>query len=69
MTAGMIAPQWMHELVTAEQYDSRSPELCAGIIFTCVLDPAVSAYRDSDVHTGSLTTTAPFDVDLDLRAV
>lgn len=31
MTAGAIAPMWMHELVTAEQYDSWSEEQCAGI--------------------------------------
>jgi Uma2 family endonuclease len=31
MTAEAIAPTWMHELVTAEQYDSWSAEQCAGI--------------------------------------
>ncbi|MFI0722237.1 Uma2 family endonuclease [Streptomyces sp. NPDC021224] len=31
MSAEMITPAWMHELVTAEQYDSWSPEQCAGI--------------------------------------
>lgn len=31
MTAEMIAPQWMHELVTAEQYDTWTEEQCAGI--------------------------------------
>jgi len=39
------------------------------IIYTYVLDPAASAYRDSDVHTGRLTMTTPFEVDLDLRAI
>ena len=31
MTAEMVAPAWMHEQVTAEQYDSWSAEQCAGI--------------------------------------
>lgn len=31
VTADMIAPAWMHELVTAEQYDSWAEEQCAGI--------------------------------------
>lgn len=31
MSAEPIAPPWMHELVTAQQYDSWSPEQCAGI--------------------------------------
>jgi Uma2 family endonuclease len=31
MTAEMVAPAWMHEQVTAEQYDAWSAEQCAGI--------------------------------------
>ena len=31
MTMDMIAPQWMHEQVTAEEYDSWDEEQCAGI--------------------------------------
>ncbi|MEU4619911.1 Uma2 family endonuclease [Actinoplanes sp. NPDC023801] len=31
MTAGMVTPAWMHELVTAEQYATWTPEQCAGI--------------------------------------
>ena len=31
MTAKMVAPAWMHEQITAEQYDSWSAEQCAGI--------------------------------------
>ncbi|WP_256103869.1 Uma2 family endonuclease [Streptomyces sp. ODS05-4] len=31
MGAEMIAPEWMHAQVTAEQYDSWSEEQCAGI--------------------------------------
>lgn len=31
MTAEMVAPAWMHEQITVEQYDSWSDEQCAGI--------------------------------------
>lgn len=31
MTVGMVAPAWMHEQVTAEQYAAWSEEQCAGI--------------------------------------
>ncbi|MFF3496019.1 Uma2 family endonuclease [Streptomyces sp. NPDC002795] len=31
MTAESVAPAWMHEQITAEQYDSWSEEQCAGI--------------------------------------
>ncbi|MEV5703909.1 Uma2 family endonuclease [Actinoallomurus sp. NPDC052274] len=31
MTADMVVPLWMHEQITAEQYDSWSDEQCAGI--------------------------------------
>ncbi|GAB7048325.1 Uma2 family endonuclease [Catenuloplanes indicus] len=31
MTVEMVAPDWMHELVTAEQYATWTPEQCAGI--------------------------------------
>lgn len=31
MTMEMIAPEWMHEQVTAAEYDSWSEEQCAGI--------------------------------------
>jgi Uma2 family endonuclease len=31
MTAAMVAPAWMHEQVTAEQYTMWSEEQCAGI--------------------------------------
>jgi Uma2 family endonuclease len=31
MTAEMIAPEWMHQQITAEQYDSWSEEQCSGI--------------------------------------
>jgi len=31
MTADMVAPAWMHEQVTAEQYEAWTQEQCAGI--------------------------------------
>ncbi len=31
MTAGMIAPAWMRQWITAEQYESWSEERCAGV--------------------------------------
>src|SRR5580765_2967785 len=31
MTAEMVTPAWMHDQVSAEQYDSWSAEQCAGI--------------------------------------
>src|SRR3954452_19173660 len=31
MTVGMVAPAWMHQQVTAEQYASWTEEQCAGI--------------------------------------
>ena len=31
MSVDMIAPQWMHAQVTAEEYESWSEEQCAGI--------------------------------------
>ncbi|MBK3581061.1 Uma2 family endonuclease [Streptomyces sp. MBT65] len=31
MTAEMVAPAWMHEQITAEEYESWSQEQCAGI--------------------------------------
>ncbi len=31
MTSEMVAPAWMHEQITAEEYDSWSEEQCAGL--------------------------------------
>jgi hypothetical protein len=31
MTAETVAPAWMHEQITAEQYNSWSAEQCAGM--------------------------------------
>ncbi|MEV0023603.1 hypothetical protein AB0H45_15500 [Streptomyces atroolivaceus] len=57
MTAGMIAPAWMHLQISAEQYDSWSEE-----------DPATKAYRDGEMFTGVIKAAAPFSVTVDLQA-
>jgi hypothetical protein len=31
MSVDMIAPEWMHSQITAEEYESWSEEQCAGI--------------------------------------
>jgi Uma2 family endonuclease len=36
------------------------------LVYTYVLDPASNRYRESDLHTGVIKTTAPLDLDLDL---
>ena len=46
MTAEMIAPGWMHQQSTAEQYDSWSEEQCSGIEIVdgmVVVTPSASA--------------------------
>ncbi|GHD63313.1 hypothetical protein GCM10010317_059620 [Streptomyces mirabilis] len=45
MTAEMVAPAWMHEQITAEEYESWSEEQCAGIEIVdgmVVVSPSVS---------------------------
>lgn len=78
MTAEAIAPAWMHELVTAERYDSWSAEQSAGIeqaltgmpiVHTYVLDMASAKYRDAEVFTGFVKATAPFPVTIDLTEI
>ncbi|WP_430478389.1 Uma2 family endonuclease [Streptomyces sp. P11-1] len=39
------------------------------IVYTYVLDPASRAYRDGDMFTGTVKTTAPFTVTVDLGAL
>ncbi len=39
------------------------------IIYTYVLDPARRSYRDGEVFTGTVKTTAPFTVEVDLSKV
>ena len=54
MTADMIAPAWMHELVTAEQYDSWAEEQCAGIEIVdgmVLVTPSASAFHNRIART------------------
>jgi Uma2 family endonuclease len=39
------------------------------IVYTYVLDPATSRYRDSEVFTGVVKVTAPFSVEADLTRI
>lgn len=39
------------------------------LVYTYVLDPATSTYRDGEVFTGALKVSAPFPVELDLGTV
>jgi Uma2 family endonuclease len=41
----------------------------AAVVYTYVLDPATDRYRDGEVHTGTVKTTAPFPVEFDLRGL
>jgi Uma2 family endonuclease len=49
MSAEMVAPAWMHERITAEQYDSWSEDQCAGIEVAdgmVVVSPSASKRRN-----------------------
>ncbi|WP_106396968.1 Uma2 family endonuclease [Actinocorallia populi] len=49
MTAEMVTPAWMHEQVTAEQYDSWTEEQCEGIEIVdgmVVVSPSASQRHD-----------------------
>ncbi|MGW7595912.1 Uma2 family endonuclease, partial [Streptomyces rubiginosohelvolus] len=49
MTAEMVAPEWMHAQISAEQYDSWSEEQCAGIEVVdgmVVVSPSASKRHD-----------------------
>ncbi|MFB7946355.1 Uma2 family endonuclease [Kitasatospora phosalacinea] len=39
------------------------------LVYTYVLDPASRSYRDGDVFTGTIRTTAPFAVEIDLSTI
>ncbi len=58
MTAEMIAPYWMHQQVTAEQYDSWSEEQCAGIeIVDGIVTVTPSASRKHNMLANELAVT------------
>jgi hypothetical protein len=81
MTAEMVAPAWMHEQVTAEQYATWTEEQCAGIEIVdgmVVVRPSASkrrnrlatmTYRDGEIFTGTVKVSAPFAVEIDLAAI
>jgi Uma2 family endonuclease len=76
----MIAPAWMHEPITAEQYDSWSEEQCAGIEVVdgmVVLSASASKRHNRLVKTIAVALeaaagpgwNADFDVDVRLQDV
>jgi Uma2 family endonuclease len=76
MTAGMVAPAWMHAQVTAEQYDSWSEEQCAGIEVVdgmVVVSPSASKRHNrlARIMANALDATAGpdwnADTDFDVR--
>ena len=63
MSVDMIAPQWMHIQVTAEEYESWSAEQCAGIEIVdgmVVVSPSASKRHNrlARVLASALDTTA-----------
>jgi Uma2 family endonuclease len=65
-------------VVKADQYAKagitfywRVEQVATGVplIFTYVLDPATGSYRNGDLFTGMVKTTAPFGLELDLHAL
>ncbi len=76
MTAEAIAPQWMHDQVTAEQYDSWSKDQCAGIEIVdgmIVLSPSASKRHNriarmlANALEGAAGPEWNADTDFDLR--
>lgn len=76
MTAEAIAPAWMHELVTAERYDSWSEEQSVGIEIVdgmIVVSPSPSKRHNRIAKTLAVALEAAADegwnadVDFDLR--
>ncbi|WP_329455942.1 Uma2 family endonuclease [Streptomyces sp. NBC_01497] len=67
--------QTTDRIVTADQYTKagvpfywRVEQAATGvpIIYTYVLDPATTAYRDGEMFTGTVRATAPFSITVDL---
>jgi Uma2 family endonuclease len=76
MSAEAIAPQWMHNLVTAEQYDSWSADQCAGIEIVdamIVVSPSASKRHNRIAKVLAVALEAAAgnewnaDIDFDLR--
>jgi Uma2 family endonuclease len=65
-------------VVMADQYAKagiafywRVEQAATGVplVYTYVLDPVTGSYRDGDLFTGAVKTTAPFDLELDLHGL
>ena len=65
-------------IVKADQYARANiqlywrveqPATGAPIVYTYVLDPATSRYRDAEICTGVVKLTSPFVVEVDLRQI
>ena len=75
MSVDMIAPQWIHTQVTAEEYESWSAEQCAGIEIVdgmVVVSPSASKRHNrlARVLANALDAAAPdwnADTDFDVR--
>jgi Uma2 family endonuclease len=76
MSAEMVAPAWMHERITAEQYDSWSVEQCAGTEIVdgmVVVSPSASKRRNRLARLLANALDAPAgpdwnaDTDFDVR--
>ncbi|MFG3075868.1 Uma2 family endonuclease [Streptomyces sp. NPDC048225] len=76
MTAEMVAPAWMHQQITAEQYESWSEEQCAGIEIVdgmVVVSPSASKrhHRLARILANALDVAAGpdwnADTDFDVR--
>ena len=76
MTAEAVTPAWMHDLVTAEQYDSWSEQQCAGIEIVggmIVVSPSASKRHNRIAKMLAVALEAAAgdewnaDIDFDLR--
>ncbi|WP_374628946.1 Uma2 family endonuclease [Frankia sp. AgPm24] len=76
MAAERVAPAWMHEQITAEQYDSWTAEQCAGIEIVdgmVVVSPSASKRHNrlARILANALDTAAGpewnADIDFDVR--
>jgi len=69
MSVDMIAPQWMHTQVTAEEYESWSAEQCAGIeIVDGMVVASPSASKRHNRHARVLANALDAAADPDWNA-
>ncbi|MEV5647680.1 hypothetical protein AB0L57_05440 [Nocardia sp. NPDC052254] len=80
-----VTPAWMHQQITAAEYDSWSDGQCAGIEIVdgmVVVRPSASkrhnrsarilatrTYRTGEMGTGTVVAAAPFPVEIDLGQI